>query len=1199
MSDQNDDPDLDLSRRAFVKTTGVAAGATALGAGATATAGAATSLDERFLNWRTLEARKVWARGYRGRPDRALALTDSGIAAEHPELGPWNDVLLEKDGEDIDVKRVSTTIEEQPVTERVEAARESFDGTQAVPPGFLVRTSTHDFLVPDLSVTPNTARTESFSGIGAGLFVGVGYNTPYFPVPGDVDESQYDGELVAYRVDATLSWEPSNPEEDAPEPTRAKFELQDGDGNVVESSDQGYGTTNTSSETYRRVVADVEPGDYRFFAYANRGINEWEIEAEVQVVTDAARIDRPEDVAGYEVAGELVTNETTGSGASVEVILRDENGDAVGSASSGGDQTTTFDIDATAGQYRFEVVTTSDVSDWTLDTTINAVRNDRDEDGSLVTEPQEVVTTSGYDGDPVPDVDEPTADTPKTIGWYTHSDRYTRSKRPVDPNGHGSHVSGIMAGSGRASRIDTDNTTVHRPQTVLLPTDFVEYTVSAPAGTTVFASAFGEGVVVEILGPDDEVIHEAPLRADSIVADEPARHGSGAAEYTIRVRPLESRSATGIGSRAQAGTPAAARLKRIAVGTYRQPDATAGARTPLADDEHAVHPGLAPNQSLVGLTGLLGPTNDLGDIADDLADVFNVRAVNMSWGPSFGLPVGQFGGALDPVWNRIFAADAEETLNAIETAARNGILTVAAAGNAFTPANGNGFPAIADEAVSVAATGPLDGITSYSSGGLGGRDEDDGSEVYGKPDVTAPGGDIEPDAVGYVGAGTVDDQVPVDVNYPLPSRKELVRSAMAPGSTYDDNAVPGDPPRDHFSAGGTSMASPYVCGMGGLLAQAMEEDAPDSIRLPAPGEAGIEDVLRLKQAILATANETAFTAAPYHTAKAVPSTPSYQHGGRDPYEGYGRANPDAAVDAVTRDLLGGTPDLGDDPVETTYGESVGLYVPEDSRAVAGHVRVPGGDLEASIDFTDYGGGNAGMATGAPHLDLFVYDAEQPAENGEPNIVASAQGRQGSASVSVGVDRGDREDPTERTFLVVAKIVNVPGAVNGFDVQANFDLGLAFEPAAGFDPVPVDLEPSGSRSDDGAVFTGGQTDRVIVTVEDFNEELTDAVTVTDTLPSNWDVDEEYGDVESYDDGTVTFEGTVSAEEVAGDGSVDLVYYAEAPEGAAQTGAYGFGPAEAEATDPREFSDDPDRTQGSTSGTFGGTDTNTVVGPSSDA
>ena len=72
-----------------------------------------------------------------------------------------------------------------------------------------------------------------------------------------------------------------------------------------------------------------------------------------------------------------------------------------------------------------------------------------------------------------------------------------------------------------------------------------------------------------------------------------------------------------------------------------------------------------------------------------------------------------------------------------------------------------------------------------------------------------------------------------------------------------------------------------------------------------------------------------------------------------------------------------------------------------------------------------------------------------------------------------------------------------------------------------------------------------------------------VTVTDGLPDGWTVDEEYGDVESVEDGSVDL-GTVTPSDVEADASVTRVYYAQAPEGATETGSYTFGPAEATAT-----------------------------------
>ena len=450
--------------------------------------------------------------------------------------------------------------------------------------------------------------------------------------------------------------------------------------------------------------------------------------------------------------------------------------------------------------------------------------------------------------------------------------------------------------------------------------------------------------------------------------------------------------------------------------------------------------------------------------------------------------------------------------------------------------------------------------------------------------MTAPGGDIN-DYAALLATALADGNVPVDIGYPIPGNYELARAVQTgdEDTAYDAD----DPPRDYTGKGGTSMASPYVCGTTGLVAQAMEEDAPDDIALPEPGETTFDDVMRLKQAVLATANETVFTAAPYHAAKSPPSVPTYNHGERDPYEGFGRVNPDAAVDAVSRNLLGEDPELGEPTYEVSSRESVGTNIPVDSRAVAGYVDVPGGDLEVSINFTGYGGANSGLAQERPHIDLFVYDARNPDENGEPSIVASTQARRGSGSVSVSVDRGSRDELNRDTYYVVAKIVNIPGVVNGYDVQANFDLDLSFDPAEPFAPIGVDLDIAGSRSDDGSVFTAGQTNTIEVTIESFNDELTDEVRLLDSCP--WEVDETFGDVQSVDGNTVDL-GTVSTEELEDD-PVTRSYFAEAPD---TTGRYAFGPAEAEAIAPEDFSDDPDREQGSTDEEFGGTDTNTVVG-----
>lgn len=276
-------------------------------------------------------------------------------------------------------------------------------------------------------------------------------------------------------------------------------------------------------------------------------------------------------------------------------------------------------------------------------------------------------------------------------------------------------------------------------------------------------------------------------------------------------------------------------------------------------------------------------------------------------------------------------------------------------------------------------------------------------------------------------------------------------------------------------------------------------------------------------------------------------------------------------------------------------------MPGDSRALAGYVEAKGGTLDISVDVSHLSSGNTGMAKSDTHVDLFVYNAESPGTNGAPKIVASAMGMDGSANLSVDVSARDFEgnDTKTRTFYVVAKLVNVPGAVTGYNIQANLDIDLAFK-AADIPiepPETVDLNVSGTPGDEGSVFTSGQSDRVTVTVKAFNGEMADAVSVTDQVPGGWTVDPEYGDVDEFDGetGEVTFTRDVAQGDLGTDAAT-LEYFAEALSGASSTGRDTFGPAEAEAVDPATFEDHPDREQGSTSGEFGGTDTNTVVGAS---
>lgn len=916
--------DLRLSRRTMLQVTGAITGASVLGIGATSTVAAPTGINEDFLNWRVREASKVWDRGYRGRPDRSIALTDSGLDPRHPDEGPWNGITaLTRDG-------------------AVKLTRPANNDTERV----------------------KTGDTESFAETaGPGSFATGDEIYHPFVTPANVEQ-----------LDATLTWDP-------PEP----------------ANDLELGIDKLIDGTYKRVAT-------------------------------AATANMPETLS---------------------VTVESEH------------------------KYRFVVELYLNVTcTYDISGTYFAIRGDI----SFVNE-SEVFDFLGSSGDV-------TADTPKTVGWYDAGPRYGSYRVPRDGEGHGSHVTGIMGGSGRASTLDPDTFQEYEPHTVLAAGNFLDYEVEAMASTGVFGSAYGELIELVIEGPNGEELDSTSTssdgsRIDNVIVEAPTIHDSGTATYTVSVRPAGSQAVS------------SARAERVGVGSFLDPDATTGDRT--ESGSHSLHGGIAPNQSLVGFQGLSKPTTDLGTHADAFARIFNIRAINMSWGYVGGLPLGAAGGALDAI---------PATIRDI---AEGGILTCAAAGNAATPLNGNGAPAVADEAISVVATGNLDGIAGYSSGGVGATDEDEGGE-YMKPDVTAPG-------------GTVTDLI----------------DAVLRGDPNTSESEQ-DPIREYTLKAGTSMASPFATGTAGLVAEAMEFDAPAGIALPEPAETGIDDVLRLKQVLLATANETVFTAAPHHRAH----TPSYEFGGRDPYEGFGRLNPDAAVDAVSREL------------SRTTSETVGLNLPEDSRTVAGYTTAGSGTLTVTISFHHYSGGNKEQTNGQPpQIDLFIYDAENPAPHGDPNMLARSTTLDrgiATASTSFGRNAG------ESIYYVVTKLTNVPGAVNGDDVQAHFDLSVSFDPGVFI---------SGTRTDDGSVFTAGQTDEMNLTVNPSEPGL-----VRDAVPTEWDVLIDVSDDIERVEQINGVQYIYFTQKAVANTKNEYTYLVEAPEEGSvvsDTGQYAFGPVELQMND----------------------------------
>jgi hypothetical protein len=101
--------------------------------------------------------------------------------------------------------------------------------------------------------------------------------------------------------------------------------------------------------------------------------------------------------------------------------------------------------------------------------------------------------------------------------------------------------------------------------------------------------------------------------------------------------------------------------------------------------------------------------------------------------------------------------------------------------------------------------------------------------------------------------------------------------------------------------------------------------------------------------------------------------------------------------------------------------------------------------------------------------------------------------------------------------------------------------------------------------------------VTVTVDNVSEESV----VVDEIPASWRV------VSEHESSTSDGRQTVTLGEVPADGSATFTYFVEAPDGPGGTNQYTFGPATAQATGSDE------------SAAFGGTETNYVVGISTQA
>ena len=235
--------------------------------------------------------------------------------------------------------------------------------------------------------------------------------------------------------------------------------------------------------------------------------------------------------------------------------------------------------------------------------------------------------------------------------------------------------------------------------------------------------------------------------------------------------------------------------------------------------------------------------------------------------------------------------------NKINSAVENGVVMVVAAGNEaddgndadgeHQPRRRMADPGRAGKAITVGASNYRNALTAYSTYGFS---DPISSEGY-KPDLIAPGGSKENDS--YL--------VTID-------------SGTSDGDVADKKA------NDYTWATGTSLSAPFVAGCAALIIDAMEQNG--LIFLPE----------HVKMLLCATATETN---KPREDGRHDPTLQRAQPGpqgfpaGKDPYEGYGIVNPDAAIEAVILEMAVGTAkksDLGDSYTDRrAWARSVWFY----------------------------------------------------------------------------------------------------------------------------------------------------------------------------------------------------------------------------------------------------------------------------------